>query len=119
LATTMRDATNSGLVPVQLEVRLARASIEFQSGNTASGRTTLSALRKEAEGKGFGLVSKKAAEVAGMPRNFRAFDIPGNLNLLGTWVDRDHKTGHVPTVNSQCPVTRLNRSQRHLGFPHG
>jgi len=70
LATAMRDATNSGLVPSQLEVRLARATIEFQSGKTAPGRATLSALRKEAEGKGFGLISKKAAEVAVMPRNF-------------------------------------------------
>jgi eukaryotic-like serine/threonine-protein kinase len=60
LATTLRDASNGGLVPDQLEARLARATIEFQLGNTAAGRAALSILRKDAEEKGFQLIRRKA-----------------------------------------------------------
>ena len=60
LATTMRDATTSGLVPDQLEVRLARAQIEFQSRYTAAARAALSTLRQDAQEKGFELISRKA-----------------------------------------------------------
>jgi serine/threonine protein kinase/tetratricopeptide (TPR) repeat protein len=71
LTTTMRDAIKSGFVPDQLEVRLTRAEIDLQSGKIAASHTELSVLRSAAEGKGFGLISKKAlAAVAVKPRKF-------------------------------------------------
>lgn len=68
LSTTLRDATSSGFVPDQFEVRLARAQIEFQSGSTAA-RAALSTLRKDSQEKGFELISRKAqAALTAQPR---------------------------------------------------
>jgi len=54
-----------GLVPTQLEIRLALGEIEMKSGETAKGRTLLTALRGEASAKGYGLIARKAASALG------------------------------------------------------
>ena len=58
LSITIREATQSGFVPDQLEARLTRAEIEIKSGKIA-GRAALKALRKDATEKGFDLIAQK------------------------------------------------------------
>jgi eukaryotic-like serine/threonine-protein kinase len=60
LLAMTRDATKFGFVRDQLEARLAHADIELKSRNIATGRAELAALRKDAAGKGFGLIAQKA-----------------------------------------------------------
>lgn len=58
------EATKYGYLGLQLEARLALAEIEARSGNPAAGRTRLLALGQEASAKGFGLIARKAKDVA-------------------------------------------------------
>ncbi|MGA7771019.1 MAG: protein kinase [Candidatus Sulfotelmatobacter sp.] len=60
LLIATRDAARFGFVPDQFEARLAHADIELNSGRIVTGRAELAALRKDATGKGFGLIAQKA-----------------------------------------------------------
>ncbi len=57
----LRDATNIGVVPYELETRLVLGEIEVQSGNGSAGRAQLQSLSKDAKSKGFGLIASQAA----------------------------------------------------------
>jgi serine/threonine protein kinase/tetratricopeptide (TPR) repeat protein len=61
LEALLQEAGQIGLVPNQLEIRLALGEIEIQSGQAAKGRARLGTLRGEATGRGFGLIARKAA----------------------------------------------------------
>ena len=63
LSIAAHDAAKCGFVPDPLEARFAHADIELNSGRTVSGRAELAALRKDAAGKGFGLIARKAQEL--------------------------------------------------------
>jgi hypothetical protein len=60
LEALLAEANQIGVVPAQLEIRLALGEIEMKSGETAKGRARLNALRAEAAAKGFGLIARKA-----------------------------------------------------------
>lgn len=53
------------LVEHDFRIRLAAGQIEIKGGRAKTGRTQLLALAKEANARGFGLVSRLAAEAAG------------------------------------------------------
>jgi hypothetical protein len=61
LISVLAEATKTGFVGDQLEVRLALGEIEMKSGKTNAGRARLAALEKEAAKKDFLLVARKAA----------------------------------------------------------
>ena len=61
LASLISEARKAGYVGEELDARLAVAEIEMKSGATASARSHLIALEKDARAKGFGLVAQKAA----------------------------------------------------------
>jgi tetratricopeptide (TPR) repeat protein len=64
LETVLARATRLGFVPVRLETLLARAEVRLRAGQTTEARRELSALSRDAEAKGFGLVARRAAALA-------------------------------------------------------
>jgi len=60
LDSVLSEATQFGIVPEQLEARLALGEIEMKSGQVAAGRTRLEALKKDAAAKGFALIARNA-----------------------------------------------------------
>jgi len=60
LDSLLSEATQFGIVPEQLEARLALGEIQMKSGKPSVGRTRLEALEKEATAKGFLLIARKA-----------------------------------------------------------
>jgi hypothetical protein len=52
-----------------LEGRLARGEIEFASGGSAAGSSTLAAVRRDAQQKGYGLIATKALKAASTKDN--------------------------------------------------
>jgi tetratricopeptide (TPR) repeat protein len=60
LEALLAEATRIGVVPNQLEIRLALGEIEIKSADKAKGRVRLTALRSEAAAKGFGLIARKS-----------------------------------------------------------
>lgn len=60
LSTNSREAARFGLVPCQLQARLAHGEIQLRSGKIVTGRAELTALTKDAAGKGFNLIAQKA-----------------------------------------------------------
>ena len=60
LSLAAHDAARCGFLPYQLEARLNHADIELKSGRIVTGRAELTALRKDATDKGFGLIAQKA-----------------------------------------------------------
>jgi len=73
LNTVIGEATTAGFADVALEARLVLGEVEIGSGQAADGRAQLEALEKDAKGKGFGLVARKA----------RAILRRGSENLFG------------------------------------
>jgi len=65
LESLLTEASRIGVVPIQLEIRLALGEIEMKSGETAKGRERLTTLRVEAASKGFGLIARKAGSALG------------------------------------------------------
>jgi hypothetical protein len=61
LEPALAEATSSGLVSLQLEIRLALAEAELASGHVEAGRQRLESLAPEARTRGFRLVASKAA----------------------------------------------------------
>jgi eukaryotic-like serine/threonine-protein kinase len=61
LATVREKAARRGLLGIGLEARLAWGEIALQRKDSASAHLALSALQKEAQAKGFGLVARDAA----------------------------------------------------------
>jgi len=60
LGETISRAEKSGYAGMVLEGRLARGEIEIASGKVALGRSTLAAVRRDAQRMGYGLISAKA-----------------------------------------------------------
>jgi eukaryotic-like serine/threonine-protein kinase len=60
LSISARDAAKCGFLLEQLEALFAHAEIEINSGQAVVGRAELSALKKDASAKGFGLIVQKA-----------------------------------------------------------
>jgi tetratricopeptide (TPR) repeat protein/predicted Ser/Thr protein kinase len=60
LESTLAQAVRHGYVGYQFEVRLALGELDLRSGKAVEGRASLVALGKEAGGKGFGLIARKA-----------------------------------------------------------
>jgi len=59
LRSAADEATQIGLVALQLEARLAQA--EISSTKSSQNRARLHALEQDAAAKGFGLIAQKAA----------------------------------------------------------
>jgi DNA-binding winged helix-turn-helix (wHTH) protein/tetratricopeptide (TPR) repeat protein len=60
-AEVLAEASKLGYEPYVLQARLALGRQSLKSGDGASGRTQLASLEKEARGKGFLLIARKAA----------------------------------------------------------
>jgi tetratricopeptide (TPR) repeat protein len=60
LQSALTEATRKGLVPIQLETRLALGEIEMRMADSGAGRMRLTALEGEAKEKGFLLIARKA-----------------------------------------------------------
>jgi hypothetical protein len=58
---TLRQARRRGYLAIEFESRLAIAELERKSGNAAAAKAQLSALERDAHGKGFALIARKAA----------------------------------------------------------
>ena len=65
LNAALEEATKSGLVVNQLELRLALGEIEMTADKSPAARARLEAVEKEAAAKGAGLVARKAARALG------------------------------------------------------
>ena len=63
LDSILTEQAQLGDIPLQFEARLALGEIEVKSGNSASGRSRLTALENDANAKGFGLIARKARAV--------------------------------------------------------
>ena len=61
LDEALAEATKANLLFSQYDARLALGELEVKSGKLAAGRTRLTTLQKDAEGKGFLLIARKAA----------------------------------------------------------
>jgi tetratricopeptide (TPR) repeat protein len=61
LGQTLAEATKANLLYSQYDARLALGELEIRSGNMAVGRARLATLEKDAKGKGFLLIARKAA----------------------------------------------------------
>jgi len=61
LGQTLAEATRANLLYSQYDARLALGELEIRSGNMAVGRARLATLEKDAKGKGFLLIARKAA----------------------------------------------------------
>ena len=64
LRASLAQATKLGLLPEQLDIRLAVGEIEIKFGRSSEGRVHLAGLEKEASAKGFGLIAQQAAAAA-------------------------------------------------------
>jgi len=60
----LAEVTKFGYLPYQFEARLAIGETEMQSGKSSTGRPRLEALEKDARGKVFFLIARKAAAAA-------------------------------------------------------
>jgi tetratricopeptide (TPR) repeat protein len=63
LGEALAEATKANLLYFQYDARLALGELEIKSGNMAAGRARLATLEKDAKGKGFLLIARKAATV--------------------------------------------------------
>ncbi len=63
LKSVVIEVTKAGLVYQEFEARLAIGEIEMRSGDILRGRADLVALQKDADAKGFGLISAKARKL--------------------------------------------------------
>ncbi|MGZ8780915.1 MAG: tetratricopeptide repeat protein, partial [Thermoanaerobaculia bacterium] len=63
LTELLAEVTKQGLVPQQLEARLALAEANLAAGKTAEARAQLETLEWDANKRGFGWVAKKAARL--------------------------------------------------------
>jgi tetratricopeptide (TPR) repeat protein len=63
LETLLKTEIKQGFISDGFDTRLALAEIDFHSGRSASAQSQLTALKREAEARGLGLVAKKAAEM--------------------------------------------------------
>ena len=63
LGEALAEATKANLLYLQYDARLALGELEIKSGNMAAGRAQLKTLKKEAQSKGFLLITDRAAEV--------------------------------------------------------
>jgi serine/threonine protein kinase/tetratricopeptide (TPR) repeat protein len=61
LESTLAALEKAGSVPLLFEARLALAEAELAAGRGPSARARLTALRKDAAARGFGLIERKAA----------------------------------------------------------
>jgi tetratricopeptide (TPR) repeat protein/predicted Ser/Thr protein kinase len=61
LDETLAEATKANLLYYQYDARLALGELEIKSGKVAAGRAQLTTLERDAEGKGFLLIARKAA----------------------------------------------------------
>ena len=62
LIAILAEAQQTGFIEYQLEARLGLGEIEMESQKAGSGRARLDALQKDAFGKGFRLIARKAAQ---------------------------------------------------------
>ena len=60
LEDTLAKATKRHCLPYQLEARLALGELKMNSGEITAGRALLASLEKDATGKGFLLIARKA-----------------------------------------------------------
>ncbi len=60
LDEALSEATKANLLFFQYDARLALGELEIESGKVSAGRTRLTTLEKDAEGKGFLLIARKA-----------------------------------------------------------
>jgi tetratricopeptide (TPR) repeat protein/TolB-like protein len=65
LAAAVRQAHRAGLVPTELEARLAQGRAEIAGGRTAAGRRHLQELEADARLRGFGLIAARARSTLG------------------------------------------------------
>ena len=65
LEGTLAEARRYGYLGYQLEARLGLGEMEIKSGRTATGRSQLGALEKDANANGFLLIARKAAKAKG------------------------------------------------------
>ena len=65
LSRTLTEATKLSCGRCELEARLAIGQVEMQQGNKTRAREHLAALEKDATGKGFLLIARKASSAAG------------------------------------------------------
>jgi tetratricopeptide (TPR) repeat protein len=63
LDAALAEATRANLLYFQYDTRLALGELEIKSGKLAAGRNRLTKLEKDAQGKGFLLIVRKAAKV--------------------------------------------------------
>ena len=63
LDAALAEAIKANLLGFQYEARLALGELEVKSGKAAAGRARLMTLKKDAKGKGFLLIARKAAAV--------------------------------------------------------
>lgn len=68
LDAAQAEARKYGFLGYQFEARLALGEIEMKSGHGASGRAQLTALRSDAQARGYGLIGRKAAAALGGDR---------------------------------------------------
>lgn len=64
LDAVVREATDLGLLALQLEARLALGEVELAAGERTAGRARLEALAEEARARGFGLIARQAEQEA-------------------------------------------------------
>ncbi len=64
-AALFNKARSLGLIPYALRAEIALGEIEIKTGNVAAGRTHLESARKEAQVRGFLLLSNRAAQALG------------------------------------------------------
>jgi serine/threonine protein kinase/tetratricopeptide (TPR) repeat protein len=60
LSAALSEATKANLLYLQYDARLALGELEIESGKLAVGRARLAILAKDAQGKGFLLIARKA-----------------------------------------------------------
>jgi serine/threonine protein kinase/tetratricopeptide (TPR) repeat protein/TolB-like protein len=65
LETALAEAKEKNCLPYQFEARLALGELEMKSGKSTSGRARLAALERDATGKGFLLIVRRAHAAAG------------------------------------------------------
>lgn len=65
LQRIIADARRTGRVELELQARLARGEAELTAGGEAPAQARLAALARDAELKGFGLIARRARELAG------------------------------------------------------
>ena len=66
LDSILNEETTLGNVPLQFEARLALGEMEMRMGETATGRSHLASLEKDATAKRFLLIAHKAHAAAGL-----------------------------------------------------